>query len=175
MLIVVSNCFRKGKQMKVGLTSVDDIFNEAKGKDGSLIPVLQKIQEINGYLSEEIIERIASELKLTIAEVYGVATFYTQFRLTPVGKYIIKICHGTACHVGGANSIDDSLKSKLGISIGETTNDGLFTILSVACLGCCSLAPVIMINDKTYGKLTNERLGKVLDKYIDAEKQGITL
>ena len=154
---------------------VSAILNEAKKKKGSLIPVLQKTQAINGYLSEELIEMIASELKMTLAEVYGVATFYTQFRLTPVGKYIIKICHGTACHVGGANSIDDSLKSKLGIGIGETTKDGLFTILSVACLGCCSLAPVIMINDKTYGKLTNEKLGKILDKYVEAEKQGIAV
>jgi len=101
-----------------------------------------------------------------------VATFFAQFRFTPVGKYVIRVCHGTACHVGGVKILDAMLNSKIGIKNGETTKDGLFTIQEVACLGCCSLAPVVMINDTTYGKLTNEKLGKIIDTYVQAEKEG---
>jgi len=158
--------------MKIDLLKLNDIIDKYSDKKGTLIPILQKTQDIYGYLPEEAMNKIAEKLNLTPAEVFGVATFYTQFRLTPVGKYIIKICHGTACHVGGANIIDETLKTKLGISIGETTDDGLFTILSVACLGCCSLAPVIMINDKTYGKLNGNKLSKIIDDYKVKEKKG---
>ena len=144
----------------------DKIINEYSNTKGALIPILQKTQGIYGFLPKQAIKSIANSLHLTYAEVYGVTTFYTQFRLNPVGKHIIKVCHGTACHVSGANILDEMLKAKLGISVGETTKDGLFTILSVACLGCCSLAPVVMINEKTYGKLNNDKFSKIIDQYI---------
>ena len=149
--------------------ALTEILEQYQSKDGALIPILQKTQDLLGYLSEDAMDTIASALNLSKAEVYGVATFYTQFRFTPIGKFTIKVCHGTACHVGGANIIDSTLESQLGIQVGETTSDGLFTILPVACLGCCSLAPVIMINDKTYGKLNSEKLIKVID---DCRKVG---
>jgi NADH-quinone oxidoreductase subunit E len=93
---------------------------------------------------------------------YGVATFYSQFRLNPVGKHIVKVCHGTACHVQNANAITDAIQEALKVSDGETTEDGLFTLESVACLGCCSLAPVMMIDDETYGKLTGDKAKKII-------------
>lgn len=156
--------------MKIDLSKTDNILNEHSETNGSLIPILQKIQGVYGYIPEESVKVISKELKITKAEIYGVVTFYTQFRLDPIGKNTIKICHGTACHVGGANVLDELIKNKLGINIGETTKNGLFTVLSVACLGCCSLAPAIMINNKIYGKLNNEKFSKIIDGYIQKEK-----
>jgi len=149
--------------------AVKNILDKYKDIKGTLIPILQEVQKEYGYLSEENIGIISGSLNIPQSEIYGVATFYTQFKLTPSGKYIIKVCHGTACHVGGANILDEMLKSVLGISIGETTEDGLFTVQSVACLGCCSLAPVVMINDTTYGKLNNEKLSKIIEEYKNKE------
>jgi len=134
---------------------------EKYGKvEGSLITILQKAQEIFGYLPREVIEHIAGAMNLKAAKIYGVATFYTQFRFEPVGKYLIMLCKGTACHVNGATGIEDAICEELGISDGETTNDGLFTLNNVACIGCCSLSPVMMVNGETYGLLTS---GKVKD------------
>jgi NADH-quinone oxidoreductase subunit E len=107
-------------------------------------------------------EKISKEVGLNLSDMYGVATFYAQFRLNPVGKHIVKVCHGTACHVQNAKAITESLKESLKIEDGETTEDGLFTLESVACLGCCSLAPVMMIGDETYGKLTTKLTTKVI-------------
>ncbi|MCK4799068.1 MAG: NADH-quinone oxidoreductase subunit NuoE [Spirochaetes bacterium] len=157
--------------MKIDLSKLNKVITKYSTTKGTLIPILQETQKIYGFLPKEVMENIANSLNLTTAEVYGVATFYTQFHLRPVGKHVIKVCHGTACHVGGANILDEMLKSKLGISIGETTKDELFTIFSVACLGCCSLAPVVMINNKTYGKLTNEKFSKIIDQYIALENK----
>jgi len=154
---------------------ITKILNEYSGKKGSLIPILQKTQEAYGYLSNENMKDIADGLGMSAAEVYGVATFYTQFRFTPVGKHIIKVCHGTACHVGGVKILDAMLKSKIGIDPGETTKDGIFSIQQVACLGCCSLAPVVMIGDTTYGQLTNDKFSKIIDNYYQAEKEGKTI
>ncbi len=151
---------------------IKEILNEYSGKKGTLIPILQKTQEVYGFLSRENMEIISEALRIPKAEIYGVATFYTQFRFTPVGKHVIKVCHGTACHVGGVKVLDAMLKSKLGIDPGETTDDNLFSIQQVACLGCCSLAPVVMIGDKTYGSLNNDKFGKIIDKYCEAEKEG---
>jgi len=136
---------------------------EKYGKvEGSLITILQKAQEIYGYLPREIIEYIADAMKLKTAKVYGVATFYTQFRFKPVGKYLIMLCKGTACHVNGAKNIEETVCEELGISDGETTEDGLFTLNNVACIGCCSLSPVMMINGETYGRLTNDKVKAVI-------------
>jgi NADH-quinone oxidoreductase subunit E len=140
-----------------------DTVLEKYGKvEGSLITILQKAQEIYGYLPREIIEYIADFMNLKTAKVYGVATFYTQFRFEPVGKYLIMLCKGTACHVNGAKSIEETLCEELGISDGETTEDGLFTLNNVACIGCCSLSPVMMINGETYGRLTSDKVRAVI-------------
>jgi len=133
-----------------------------KGKKGATIPVLQSIQEVFGFLPSGILKSASADLGLPLSDMYGVATFYAQFRFSPVGKHIIKVCHGTACHVQNANAITDALEEVLDIRDGETTPDGLFTLESVACLGCCSLAPVMMIGNNTYGKLTASSCAKVI-------------
>jgi NADH-quinone oxidoreductase subunit E len=150
-------------------SKLDRILNDYSDSKGTLIPILQKTQEEYGFLSQDAMKYIANHLKISEADVFGVATFYAQFRFMPVGKNMIKVCHGTACHVGGINILDAMLNTKLGIKPGETTKDGLFTIQHVACLGCCSLAPVIMINETTYGKLTNDKLTKIIDKYAEGK------
>ena len=132
---------------------------------GSLIPLLQSAQDSYGYVPEKVINYISEFAGVPAAEIYGVITFYSQFRLKPLGKYIVKICEGTACHVNGAKSVVNMLLNELGIGIGETTDDGMFSVLSVACLGCCSLAPVMMINNEKYGNLTPDKVRKVLKKY----------
>lgn len=136
------------------------------GAEGALIPLLQKAQTEEGYLSFEAIQTIYAETGIPPSEIYGVATFYAQFRLKPVGKYIIRVCHGTACHVANAKSITDAISDTLNIASGETTPDLLFTLETVSCLGCCSLAPVIMINDQTYGNLTTTMTKKILKRYM---------
>lgn len=135
------------------------------GEDGVLIPALQKVQAEDGYISRERIIEIHRQSGIPLALIYGVATFYSQFRLHPVGRYIIKVCHGTACHVSGANGISRALEDLLGIGNGETTPDRLFTLETVSCLGCCSLAPVIMVNGVTYGNLAPGDLQKIIARY----------
>lgn len=124
---------------------------------GSLITILQTAQEIYGYLSVDVILHISRRTGIKVTKIMGVATFYSQFRLQPVGKYLIMLCQGTACHVNGSQQIEKVINEYLGIKDGETTEDGLFTLKNVACLGCCSLSPVMMINDDTYGSLTLEK------------------
>lgn len=135
---------------------------------GSLITILQKAQEIYGYLSEEAILYISERTGILPAKIYGVATFYAQFRLKPVGKYLVMMCKGTACHVNGADRVQEAVEEHLGIQDGDTTEDGIFTLNTVACLGCCSLAPVMMIKssdgEETYGNLTKDSVVKILDE-----------
>ncbi len=152
------------------LSLLDEVLKNYKNTKGSLITVLQKAQEIYGYLPTDVIYRIAEEMSLTPAKVMGVATFYTQFRFKPVGKYLIMLCQGTACHVNGSERIEKTIKEELGISDGETTDDGLFTLKNVACLGCCSLSPVMMINEETYGSLTPEKVKTILKNLKEGEK-----
>ena len=149
-------------QASVDLTLIDPIIKKYKNKKGNLIPLLQGTQNIYGYIPEEAFVKISELTGLKLSEMYGVATFYTQFRLNPVGKHIIKVCHGTACHVQNATAISEALEDALGIKDGETTEDRLFTLESVACLGCCSLAPVMMIGSDTYGKLTGNQAVKIV-------------
>lgn len=144
------------------LNALNPLILKYKGKKGNLIPILQGAQELFGYIPKEAFEKIAAETGLGLSEMYGVATFYAQFRLNPVGKHIVKVCHGTACHVQNANAITDAIKETLNVEDGETTEDGLFTLESVACLGCCSLAPVMMIGDNTYGKLNGAGAVKII-------------
>ncbi|MDD5090292.1 MAG: NADH-quinone oxidoreductase subunit NuoE, partial [Candidatus Wallbacteria bacterium] len=138
----------------ISMDKVDDILDQYAGKKGSLIPVLQKVQEIYGYVPSTVIEHISKKTGVPESTIFGVVTFYAQFRLSPVGEHLIRVCHGTACHVGGADEITSAIEGELSISNGQTTADGKFTLESVACLGCCSLAPVMTIDGETFGKLT---------------------
>lgn len=146
----------------INLALLDPLITKYKGKKGSMIPMLQGAQDIYGYIPQEAFLKLSQKTGLELSEMYGVATFYAQFRLSPVGKNIVKVCHGTACHVQNANSITDALKDSLKVEDGGTTEDGLITLESVACLGCCSLAPVMMIGDETYGKLTGAQSVKIV-------------
>lgn len=149
-------------QTQIDLSLIDSLIEKYKGKKGSLIPLLQGVQAIYGYIPREAFVKLSNGTGLKLSDMYGVATFYAQFRLNPVGKHIVKVCHGTACHVQNATVITEALEEGLKIKDGETTDDGLFTLESVACLGCCSLAPVMMIGDETYGKLTGKQAVKIV-------------
>jgi NADH-quinone oxidoreductase subunit E len=138
------------------------LLEDWKGVKGNVIPLLQKTQEIYGYLPQEAMKSIAAVTGKSPSEIFGVATFYAQFRFTPMGRHVMKICHGTACHVQGADSLDTIVETKLGVKPGDTTKDGEFTVERVACLGCCSLAPVVMIDGEVYGRLTGDKLGKII-------------
>ena len=153
-----SNREQEIKNFKVALLT-------RKYQEGALIPLLQAAQDSYGYIPEKAILYISEMVDIPAADIYGVITFYSQFRLKPLGKLVVKICEGTACHVNGAKNILTTLKKELGIAIDETTEDGLFTLQSVACLGCCSLSPVIMINDETYGRLTPDKIKNIVKKY----------
>ncbi len=137
----------------------------------SLITVLQEKQEELGYLPMDELYKIAEETGNSPARVLGVATFYTQFRLQPVGKYLIMLCKGTACHVNGADGLEKAICEELGIADGGTTEDGLFSLKTVACLGCCSLSPAMMINDDTYGSLTPAKAVEILREIRKGEVQ----
>lgn len=150
------------EQEKVDLDLLEPLIEKYKNKKGNLIPLLQGAQDIYGYLPRDVLIRLSEETGIELNEMYGVATFYTQFRLDPVGKHIIKVCHGTACHVQNANTITESLEDALNVKDGETTEDRVFTLESVACLGCCSLAPVMMVDGSTYGKLTGKQAVKII-------------
>lgn len=141
---------------------LNPLIEKYKTKKGNLIPLLQGTQDIFGYIPRVAFEKLSKETGIPLSEMYGVATFYAQFRLNPVGKHIVKICHGTACHVQNAKALTTALKEALKVDDGGTTEDGLFTLESVACLGCCSLAPVMMIGDETYGKLNGSQAVKIV-------------
>ena len=146
--------------------AIDEIIGKYVGRKGSLIPLLQEVQTIEGYLAKDTMRYLSEKTNINIAQIYGVATFYTMFRLKPQGKHVIRVCKGTACHVSDANSILKAVQNNLKLADGEdTTTDKLFTVMEVACLGCCSLAPVIMIDDNTYGKLTPEAIKEIVKKY----------
>jgi NADH-quinone oxidoreductase subunit E len=140
------------------------------GEEGRLIPLLQEAQAEDGYLRRERLERIHRESGIPLALIYGVATFYAQFRLKPVGKYLLRVCHGTACHVSGAVELSQAVEKYLGVPNGETTVDRLFSIETVSCLGCCSLAPVLMINHSTFGNLSPAAAVKVVKKFQKGER-----
>ncbi len=148
----------------INLELLNPVLEHYASVKGSLITILQQAQEIYGYLPTEAIYKVAEATGNTPAKVMGVATFYTQFRFKPIGKYLILLCKGTACHVNGSETIAQTIKELLGIDDGETTDDGLFSLSFVACLGCCSLSPVMMINDETYGSLTPEKVKKIISE-----------
>jgi NADH-quinone oxidoreductase subunit E len=147
---------------QVDLSLLDPLIKKYKNKKGNVIPLLQGTQNIFGYIPHQAFLKLSEATGLSLSNMFGVATFYAQFRLNPVGKHIIKVCHGTACHVQNANVITEALEDALKIKDGETTEDRLFTLESVACLGCCSLAPVMMIGEDTFGKLTGSEAVKIV-------------
>ena len=132
---------------------------------GALIPILQEAQNAYGYLSKEVLEYIAEKMAIPISQIYGVVTFYSQFHLNPRGKHIIRVCQGTACHVRGAKAVLEAIEKELKIAAGQTTADLKFTLETVACIGACGLAPVLMIDDNTHGRLTPESISDILAKY----------
>ena len=153
----------------VDLDLLKDVLDHYAHTKGSLITILQKTQDIYGYVPIDAVYHIAERTGLTPAKVLGVATFYSQFRFTAVGKYLIMVCKGTACYVNGAERIIDAISEELGIGNNETTEDGLFSLSIVSCLGCCSLAPVMMINEDTYGSLTPEKVKSILRSIREKE------
>lgn len=158
------NCSNKVEEVRelVDLSLIDPIIEKYGKVKGATITILQGVQEEYGYIPSESLTYIAQKTGMKEAKLYGVATFYTQFRMNPVGKNLILLCQGTACHVNGASTIEKAICEELGITEGETTPDKIFTFTNVACLGCCSLAPVMMINGETYAKLTPEKTVEVL-------------
>ncbi|MCX7779501.1 MAG: NADH-quinone oxidoreductase subunit NuoE [Negativicutes bacterium] len=144
---------------------LDEMLAKYQGVKGALIPVLQEAQNMHGYLPKEVIERIAEKLDIPVSQIYGVATFYSQFHLNPRGRNIIRVCQGTACHVRGAKAVLKAIEDNLKIAAGGTTPDLKFTLETVACIGACGLAPVLMVNDDTHGRLTPEAIPEILAKY----------
>lgn len=143
-------------------------FIRAHSEDkGALMPAMQKAQEIYGYLPIEVQKMIAIAMDIPLEKIYGVSTFYSQFSLYPKGQYTISVCLGTACYVKGSGDIFAKLQEKLGISGGQTTPDGKFTLLDCRCIGACGLAPVMTINNDVYGRLTVDQIDAILDKYKD--------
>ncbi|MDR1754247.1 MAG: NAD(P)H-dependent oxidoreductase subunit E [Eubacterium sp.] len=146
-------------------TKLLEMINSLKRNDGALMRILQEAQEIYGYLPIEVQTIIAGELGIPLEKVYGVVTFYSQFSLNPKGKYKVSVCMGTACYVKGAGEILEKVKEKLGIDVGGVTPDALFSLEDCRCVGACGLAPVMMINDDVYGRLTGSELDGIFDKY----------
>ncbi len=145
--------------------ALNKVIEQYKDVEGALMPVLQKAQEIYGYLPIEVQTRIAEGLGLPIEQVYQVVTFYAQFTLNPVGKYKISVCLGTACYVKGSQLILDELEKELGIKAGATTPDAKYTLEATRCLGCCGLAPVMTVNDDVYGRMEPKNVKGILAKY----------
>jgi len=146
------------------------IIEEHKGQPGCLMPVLQQAQDVYGYLPIEVQIMIADGLEMSLGEVFGVATFYSQFSLKPKGKNNVSVCLGTACYVKGADKVLEEVEKELGIKSGECSEDGLFSITTCRCVGACGLAPVMMVNDDVYGKMTVEKVAEILNKYKVSEK-----
>ena len=145
-----------------------EVINRYKGTDGALIPVLHEAQGIYGYLPIEVQAIISKNLEVTMAEIYGVVTFYTQFTTEPKGKYHIGVCLGTACYVKGSGDILAKIREKLGMEEGSnSTPDGKFSIEATRCIGACGLAPVLTVNEEVYGKLTVDDVDKILSKYSE--------
>lgn len=156
-------CYCENPSEELDFTELDHYLESLSTTRGMTIGLLQKIQTIYGYLPREAIAHLAMRTGLSESKLYGVATFYAQFRMMPAGKHLIMLCQGTACHVNGADGIERAICDELKIEDGGTTTDRLFTLQTVACLGCCSLAPVMMIDGETYAKLTPEKTVQVLN------------
>jgi len=150
---------------EVDLTGANEVLDKYQDMHGALMPVLQEIQDHYGYIPEPAVHLTAERLNVYSSQIYGVLTFYAQFHLEPRGKYIVRVCKGTACHVKGAERIGETLHDRLGIGHAETTDDLKFTAEFVACIGACGMAPVIMVNEGTYGSMTVQKMDEVIEKY----------
>ncbi|NLJ40155.1 MAG: NAD(P)H-dependent oxidoreductase subunit E [Clostridiales bacterium] len=155
------------KQNEEKFSKLQLVIDQWKDKEGPLMPVLQAAQDIFGCLSLDVQKYISKELDIPVSEIYGVVTFYSQFTLKPKGKYKIGVCMGTACYVKGSQAILDEISKELNIKSGETSEDGLFTLDATRCLGACGLAPIIMINDDVYGRLSPGDIKEIIKKYKD--------
>ncbi len=153
------------------LSEIESIISKYEGRKEFLIPILQEIQEKYNYLPKDALIYVSKKLSIPLIQVYSVATFYKTFSLKPKGKHIIRVCLGTACHVRGAPRIVDEIKRKLNIDVGETTEDKLFTLETVRCLGACALGPIVVIDDEYYGQVNPKKIDTILQKYIAQEEK----
>jgi len=150
---------------KAKLKQLDKIIDEYNGKPGALIPVLQIAQKMIGYLPREALKKISEGLHEPLAKVYGVTTFYSFFTMVPRGKFVVRVCLGTACYVRGSKEVLDALKKELGVDVGQTTKDRKFTLEVGRCFGACGLAPVIMVNDDTHQRVKPAKVKEILEQY----------
>ena len=168
-------CCCQGGNTALNLEAEEIISITGKEKEKT-IPILQEIQKRKGYIPEDLLREVSQVTGIAVSDFYSVATFYSQFRFTPLGKHLIRVCNGTACFVSGADILYDTLSDLLKVGNGETTDDGIFTLETVACLGCCSLAPVVMISDRVYGKQTADSIRKLVNTIkkneLEAESGG---
>jgi NADH-quinone oxidoreductase subunit E len=144
------------------LFAVKEIVERHINSKGAAIPILQDIQNVFGYISPELLQRTGEFSGIPVNELFSIVTFYAQFRLEPIGEHLIQVCHGTACHLAGAERITESIQFETKAGAGKTSEDGLFTLEKVACLGCCSLAPVMTVDDETFGHLSPEKVRKII-------------
>jgi len=151
--------------MKENMEKLEDVILEHKDQKGALIPILHEAQELFGYIPEEAMKRISEVLNIPVAEIFGVATFYSRFTLTPRGKHTISVCLGTACYVKNSKGVLERLEKELNVKTGGTTADGKFTLEATRCLGCCGLAPVMTIGEDVYGKLVPDDIPDIVKKY----------
>ena len=156
---------------KEDFSEIKDIFTKYPANRGSLIPILQDVQEKFGYLPEEAVEELGRLMGISANEIYGVATFYKQFRFRPPGEHTIQSCQGTACHVRGGRQLLRDLEQRLGIRAGQTTTDGKFDLERVVCLGCCALAPVVAVDGKVHAQITAKKIPSILSQYADKKEQ----
>jgi len=153
----------------IDFTELDSYIESLKGQDGALIPVLHKAQELFGYLPEEIMSHVAKKLVIPAAKVYGVVSFYSFFTMTPKGKFNVNVCLGTACFVRGAEKVRNEFEKHLDIKPGETSEDGLFSLSTIRCIGACGLAPVVMVNEKVYGRVKPEDVSGIIDECMSMD------
>lgn len=154
-------------EQNIDLSKVEEVLLKYKTEEASLIPVLQEVQGISGYLPEEALVRVSQRLAIPMSRIYGVVTFYAQFYLTRRGRHTVRVCRGTACHVRGGRSVLNSVKDFLGIGDGETTRDFNFSLETVACLGTCFLAPVMMVDRSYYGRVVSQKVPAILYQYTE--------
>lgn len=154
--------------MKTNIKSILSKYPE--GSRENLIPILQDLQDVDGYLSEESVVQVGKYINMPTSKIFGVATFYNQFRFSPLGKYHIQVCRGTACHVLGSATVLDEIEKNIGVPSGNTSRDGVFSLEVVACIGACGLAPVIAINGNFHAKVTGETIKGILDNYRNQQE-----
>jgi NADP-reducing hydrogenase subunit HndA len=160
-----SSCGKKEDKFEF----IDRVIERYKGQEGSMIPILHAIQQKLGYLPEDVQAYIAEKMEVPLSEIYGIVSFYALFSTQPKGKHKISVCMGTACYVRGSGLILDELEKQLGIRVGETTKDGLFTLEACRCLGACGLAPVLTVDEHVHGRLTTNDIVEVISKYKDKQ------